>query len=316
MSSIMDFVAKNFRGPPPPLDRTRPPVAPPPPVELSAREVLGLPPPRWPSVDELEPVIRAKAELERARGHLAQVEAALAAARAASSAKARGPEDLAAYLKDGRLRGRDKNAAAAGEQAGELGELAALARAEVGAREAALAAALADAPRLIGAAVEADHRRALRAWAEARARVVPHELLLRADEQECVAHFRRCGLPTDKLPCGFPPHGVHYGGSVFDSSLDFSHPMAAPELVAAFEALRRAGIISYPELDDPRELGLVRVSDRALRGLFEICEAIAAAAPAEAELSEPDSDRCVADPAGTGAAAGPEPTKPEPKKGS
>jgi hypothetical protein len=52
--------------------------------------------------------------------------------------------------------------------------------------------------------------------------------------------------------------------------------MPSLELFGAFETLRASKVIDYPPLDDPRELGLARVSDRALRGLFRIVEVIAA----------------------------------------
>jgi hypothetical protein len=295
--SIMDMVAKNFRGPPPPTDPTRPPVAPPPEKELSAREVLGEPAPRWPTPDGLRPVAEARADLKRAEEALARVEAEAAAARAASSARAPTAEDLQNYIRSGKVPGKDRDAAAAAERAAGLEGLLSLARADVAAKKAALAGALADAPAAIGAAIDPEHKRALRAWAAGVARAVLGQLRLRGLEQDAVGHFRGCGLRTDRyVPLGFAPHGVHFGPGVFDSLLDPAHPMPSLELFGAFEALRHAGILDYPPLDDIRELGLARVSERALRGLHRILEVVAALGEAgpepapESKKSEPQKE--------------------------
>jgi hypothetical protein len=275
--SVMDLIAKNFRGPPPPLDPTRPPVAPPPPVELSAREVLGEPAPRWPTTDQLPPVAEARAGLARAEELLARLEAEAAAARAAASARAPSPEDLQNYVRSGKVPGKDRDAAQAAERAAGLAGLLGLARAEVAARKAALAGALADAPAAVGAAIDPAHRAALRAWAAGVARAVLGQLRLRGLEQDCVGHFRACGLRTDRyVPLGFAAHGVHLAPDVFNSLLDPTHPMPSLELFAAFEALRHAKVIDYEPLADGRELTLARVSERALRGLQKILEVIAA----------------------------------------
>jgi hypothetical protein len=315
METVAQSVARNFRGPPPPLDPTRPPVAPPPEKELSAREVLGLPAPRWPTRDELRPVAEARAAVKQAEDLLAKLEAEAAAARAAASARAPTPEDLRNYARTGQLPGKDHNAAAAGEKAGQLVHLVALARADVAAKKAALLGALQDAPAAIAAHIDPEHKRALRAWAAAAAGAALAELRLRALEQDVVGHFRGCGLPTDRLPCGFPPHGVHFAPGVFEALLDGTHPMPSLEVWGALEALRQDKVIDYPPLDDPRELGLARVSDRALRGVYKILETVAAAAPAGAGPPEPGPDRRVADPAGTGAAAGPDEPQPQAEKG-
>jgi hypothetical protein len=277
METVAQSVARNFRGPPPPTDPTKPPVAPPPAVELSAREVLGEPAPRWPTTDQLPPVAEARAGLKQAEEALARVEAEAAAARATASARAPTAEDWQNYIRSGKVPGKDRDAAQAAERAAGLAALLGLARADVAAKKAALAGALADAPAAVGAAVDPAHRAALRAWAAGAARAVLGQLRLRGLEQDCVAHFRACGLRTDRyVPLGFAPHGVHFGPGVFDSLLDPAHPMPSLELFGAFETLRASKVIDYPPLDDPRELGLARVSDRALRGLFKILEAVAA----------------------------------------
>jgi hypothetical protein len=208
---------------------------------------------------------------------LAKLEAEGAAARAAASARAESPSDLQHYARTGQLPPKDLAAAAAAEKVGQLSRLAALAREDVAARKAALLGALQDAPAAVAARIDPEHRAALRAWAAAVAGAVLAELRVRALEQDAVTHFRSCGLPTDRyVPLGFAPHGNHFGPTVFNSLLDPAHPMPSLEVVAAFEALRHAKVIDYPPLDDPRELGLARVSDRALVGLQKILEVIAA----------------------------------------
>jgi hypothetical protein len=259
--------------------------------------VLGEPAPRWPTTDQLPPVAEARAGLAQAEETLARLEAEAAAARAAASARAPTAEDLHNYARSGKVPGRDRDAAQAAERAAGLAALLGLARAEVAARKAALAGALQDAPAAVGAAVDPEHKRALRAWAAGVARAVLGQLRLRGLEQDCVAHFRACGLRTDRyVPLGFAAHGVHFGPDVFSCLLDGTHPMMSLEIFAAFEALRAAKFIDYPPLDDPRELGLARVSERALRGLHKILEVVAAQGEAGPE-PEPT----------------PEPQKPQPK---
>jgi hypothetical protein len=198
MSSILDLVAKNFTPPQPlvPFDPSQPGETLPE-RQLTAQEVVGrgAEPPAWPAPDTLAAVVQARQQLKDAEENLARLRKDIDQARAASTSRAIGPEDLARYLKDGRPPGRDKDAQAAGERARALEALVGPAKEAVEAARAAGRAAWDAAPAALWVAAEPEWRAAVLLVAATLAAAARAQLQLRAFGERFAEHQRRHRLP-------------------------------------------------------------------------------------------------------------------------
>jgi hypothetical protein len=294
MTTLMDFAARSFDASRPRPLGAAPPGAPPPEPaperQLTAAEVVGrgAGPPAWPSPDDLPAVRAARQQLKDAEENLARLKKDIDLARAASSSKPHGPEELARYLKDGKAPGRDRAAQEAAERARGLEGLLDTAQGEVDRARAAGRAAWDGVPAQVWAAVDAEWRSLVRDVARTLSAAARAQLALRAFAERLAAFRQRHRLrpgpavPPDFHPPGFPPREA-----ALECLLMPAAPRANNDLVILLEQLRACGVLTYAPFD-LRPLDWGKATDAALLRLDDVLKEVAGQ---------------------------PEPKKPEPQKG-
>jgi len=300
MDDVMAIARKNFQAALPAVDldpgRPRVPLPPPPAAQLSTAELLadgGAAPPAWRPPHELPAVKAAAAALKEAEANLDRVRQELQAARALAAARPATDADLDSYLKTGKVLPKDKDAAAAGDKAARLAELVPRAEDRVKQARAAAAAAWDDAgPTVWREDAEPEHRRVLAALAAALARACLAQLDVRRFEEKFFAFWRANRLADGKvLPPGLHLGGVALDSDVFNCLLSERAPTVSFEVLAAFELLRREGVIAYAPLTEVQrgQLTLAPVAADALLAVRRLLEAVAAGGPTPAQ-PEPKGD--------------------------
>jgi hypothetical protein len=277
--SILDFTAKRFAARRPLAAEVpgRPPPEPAPEKELTASQIVhrGGEPPAWPSPDDLPEVRAARRQLKDAEENLARLRRDLDAARAASTAKAVGAEDLQKYLKDGKPPARDRDAQAAGERAQALQALLPAAQQAVEEARAAGRAAWEAAPAHLWSQVGPEYRARATEVAATLCAAARAQLKLRAFGERYFAFLRGQRLPEPAaVPPGLHPRGLRLEEAVFDNLLHATSPRPHDELVRLLEQFKAAGVLDYQAFD-LRPLDAARATDESLLKLDDLVKEIA-----------------------------------------
>jgi hypothetical protein len=279
MPTFLDMVAANFTPPRPlaPHEPGRPEPEPPPEVQLSTTAVVfrGAEPPAWVSPNEMPEILASRRQLEEAEANLAKLRKDIDLARAASSSRPVGPEELLRYLKDGRAPGRDKDAAAAGERARALEQLVGPAKEAVEVARAGGAAAWDEVPARVWAAAEAEWKTLALEVARTLAAASLAQLALRAFAERYAEFLRANRLPAAAgVPAGFDPPGRPAERGAFDCLLLPTAPRPVNHVIVFLEQLRRAGLLTY-EGFDLRPLDWARSTDSALLRMHDVLREVA-----------------------------------------